>query len=103
MASSRVLSLYLPTWSTDLARRRLRATSLVEGRRVAERGTPSRRGASPDPGSRTGAVVLVREERARSLVAGRCAVAAAMGVAVGMGLAEARALLGGRPFTATPL
>ncbi|MFM9996162.1 MAG: Y-family DNA polymerase [Phycisphaerales bacterium] len=78
----RVLCVWLPTFSTDLVKRRLAGQ------------------ASAEPGDRRGgrrqAVVLTRPVASRELVARRCEIAAAAGVAEGMDLAHARSLLPAR-------
>ena len=78
----RVVSLYLPQWSTDLVRRRLR--------RALRCGPPEAAGAwdgGPPP------ILLVTIDHQRQVVARCCERAAACGVRPGMTLAHARALL----------
>ena len=83
----RVLSLYLPTWSVDLARNRSRQKDVAEPRDTAQ------------------AILIVATSANRQSIAGRCPQAAAAGVRSGMTLAHARALLKGNvnvriePFT----
>lgn len=77
----RFLSLFLPTFATDLTARRHR-TDRGHTRGPAARGP-----------RRPRACLRSVETRGRQVVARRCATAAAAGVAEGMGLAEARALL----------
>lgn len=76
----RAMSLWLPTWATDLARRRL-------GPSPAARGRPVR-------GSDT-VILLTQQANQREVVARRCAAAAALGVSVGLDLSHARALIPG--------
>ena len=79
----RVLCVWLPTFSTDLVKRRL------------ERGRTDGPG-RPD-GRRAGPVVLTRAVNAREVVVHGCDGAARAGVRAGMDLAHARSLLPTRP------
>jgi protein ImuB len=73
----RVLCVWLPTFSTDLVKRRL-----------------SRSGASASTGHQRGAaIVLTRPVASRELVIRRCMIARAAGIIEGMDLAHARSLL----------
>jgi protein ImuB len=70
---------FLPTWPIDRLRRRLRLGAFQPGRR------------------REPAILLVREERSKQLVACACSHSHSHGVQAGMTLAHARALLGQVP------
>ncbi len=101
----RILSLFLPTFSTDLVRRRHARTSHTTSppsRTAGPLGDGRARGGDADGRARP-AFLTTFEARGRLVVAHRCATAAAAGVAVGMGLAEARALLPGHDLVAAPL
>lgn len=78
----RVLCVWLPTFSTDLVKRRRRRAGLAASAEGDRR--------------RPEAVMLTRPVASRELVVRRCEVAAAAGVAEGMDLAHARSLLPGR-------
>lgn len=82
----RVLSLWFPTFSTDLVCRRIFPRTS---------GSWGRGGARKDRDAGPGAIILTRPVGARELVARRCDCAAAAGVAEGMDLAHARSLLTG--------
>jgi len=74
------MSVWLPTWATDLVRRRLR-----------------QEGSAPDSGrGRSAAVLLTDQFRGREIVVRRCASAAAFGVSPGLDLAHARSLIPSR-------
>ncbi len=76
----RVMSLWLPTWATDLTRRRL-------GPPPAARGRFRRRSDT--------VILLTQQASQREVVARRCAAAAALGVSVGLDLSHARSLIPG--------
>src|SRR5262249_55352599 len=82
-AMRRVLCVWFPTFSTDLARRRLTRAS-------SEPGEPEEWGRRK---VETTAIILTRAVASREMVARRCAVCAAVGIRVGMDLAHARSLV----------
>ncbi|MDX2200418.1 MAG: DNA polymerase Y family protein [Phycisphaerae bacterium] len=93
----RAMSLWLPTWATDLVRHRLRPVEAApaEGPARLPRGGGQRRSGLRSGGPRT-AILLTQRQRGREVIARRCAVAAACGVGLGMDLAHARSLLPAR-------
>ena len=76
----RALSLWLPTWATDLTWLRIRRRNSAPAER------PRRR-------ARRTAILLTERQGSRELIACRCAGTAEFGVAPGMDLSHARSLI----------
>jgi protein ImuB len=85
------MSLWLPSWATDVVRRRLRLAESAPADAADPRAAPRLCKGGP----RT-AILLTQRQRAREIVVRRCAVAAACGIGPGMDLAHAQSLLPGR-------
>ena len=88
----RALSLYLPMWSIDRARRRLRGER-NEGWREEQEAGGRQSPPTPVGGSRPAPILLITTTGDRQIVAQCCEQSRAAGIHPGMTVAHARALL----------